>query len=92
MSEARDVNVLPPLKEWARKTQKSGGKYAEHVALKRSGRGWTGFADAVAKETAPTDRDWWPGGYVSVPIGALPRILARLGDNAHRVTVRAVVA
>ena len=88
-----EIEVQPPLKEWgAPKFRKAIERYAGCVALKRrGGPKWTGFVDAIEAEKAPEGgRFLWPGGYVTVTAEALPRIMERLGDNARRVTVRAI--
>jgi hypothetical protein len=84
--------VLPPLQEWCRFIETEGRRYANHVALKRRERGWEGFSEALLAETSSRDRRWLPGGYLAVPAEALPRIMARLGENASRITVRSLKA
>lgn len=87
-----EIEVQPPLQEWlAKKYDRARERHARHVALKRGGlRGWSGFAEAIEAETIAMDRSLWPGNYTAIPVEALRRIMERLGDNAARVTVRAI--
>jgi hypothetical protein len=89
------IEVMPPAKEWLTPSGlRATAGLADHVALKRRhrNRDWDGYANAILTETVEADRRWLPGGYITVPVEALPRILARLGNNAVHVTVRAIRA
>lgn len=89
-----DIEIKPPLKDWTRPINRvMVARYAaDYVAIKKHG-GWAGFQDAWDDEIpAPRTTIVFSGVYFAMPRKHLQGFLDRLGENAHRVTVREIRA
>ncbi|GAA1768561.1 hypothetical protein [Nonomuraea bangladeshensis] len=85
------IEIKPPLKDWtAPKWSEVIDRYPDHVAVKKDGN-WVGFQDAWDDEVPPPRSTFSMGfGYMLLPRKHLQGFLARLGENARRVTVREI--